>query len=663
MSEDSQNKTRISLRQKIILIIFGLFLTAVILEVGLRLGGFILLSLQESKNSASLKQKDSYRILCLGESTTQRQWPPILEDILNQSNIGVKLSVIDKGLSGTTTSVILTGLKSNLNAYQPDMVITMMGANDGATYLPFDPASDSKGMIFFKSFRIYKLTRLLWLHIVTKLKEIEFYRSVRHAIRIKPSSKQTALKQFYTKKNSDPNEELMRFKKAIELDPGNAKAYTALAKLYRNQGKFSEAEGLYKKAIELDPGNAETYIEWAKLYRDQGKFSEAEGLFKKAIELDPGNAEAYYPLARFYRNQGKFFEAEGLLKKYIEFNPGNAKAYTTLAEYYRHQGKFSEAEGLFRKAIELDPGNANMYTELAWLCRNQGKFSEAEGLFRKAIEFDPGYARAYIALARHYQFQGKFFEAEGLFRKAIELDPGNAKAYTALAEYYQLQGKFSEAEGFYKKAIEFDPGNADTYTALAWLYRDVGKFSEAEGLLKKHIEVYPGDAEAYKALARFYQHQGKFSEAEGLFKKAIELRPGDEWVYGELEVLYEEMGNPGLAAEYSRKANKVGFDYYKSITTANYHELKSILDKRGIIYVCVQYPMRSLKPLKKIFEGQQNIIFVDNEKAFKDAVIKEGYFNYFWDLLGGNWGHCTRKGNRLLAENIANVILKEVFGK
>ncbi len=78
----------------------------------------------------------------------------------------------------------------------------------------------------------------------------------------------------------------------------------------------------------------------------------------------------------------------------------------------------------------------------------------------------------------------------------------------------------------------------------------------------------------------------------------------------------------------------------------------------------MQYPMRNAEPLKKIFPGQEkSIIFVDNEKIFKDAFRKEGRREYFVDMFGGDFGHCTPKGNQLLARNIADVILKEVFGK
>jgi hypothetical protein len=59
------------------------FLFFVFLEASLRLGGFILLSIQENRNLQSLKQRGAYRILCLGESTTQGQYPQFLEQALS----------------------------------------------------------------------------------------------------------------------------------------------------------------------------------------------------------------------------------------------------------------------------------------------------------------------------------------------------------------------------------------------------------------------------------------------------------------------------------------------------------------------------------------------------------------------------------------------------
>jgi len=74
-------------------------------------------------------------------------------------------------------------------------------------------------------------------------------------------------------------------------------------------------------------------------------------------------------------------------------------------------------------------------------------------------------------------------------------------------------------------------------------------------------------------------------------------------------------------------------------------------------------PAEFLEQLKELLEGKTNIIFVDNEKVFKDALKKGKYQDYFIDSFAGDSGHCSIRGNRLLAENIANTIISEKFSK
>jgi len=565
MNTNTPGNRKTSFWQRISLVIFGLFLTLILIETGLRLGGFIILSLQELRNRASLRQKGAYRILCLGESTTQDQYPPYLEEILNQHNLGIKFSVIDKGMSGTNTSMILYKLESHLDTYHPDMVITMMGINDWGEHMPYEPVSDSKAINFLKSFRIYKLTRLLWLHIVTRLEELKSHDAASPKLLLR----EIKLQQAYAEdKDASPSKEPLKSNKAAELKPKDDKAYIELGQAYQGRGKLSEAEASFKKAIEFNPRNVGAYIYLGWIYREQDKPSEAEASFKKAIELNPRDDEAYIDLGRLYRIQNKLSEAEESFNKVIEINPGNDKAYVELGCSYLERGRSFE--------------------------------------------------------------QGKFSEAEASFKRAIEINPRNDGAYINLGWLYLEQTKFSEAEESFKKALEIKPGNDGAYIDLGWLYR----------------------------------LQDKLSEAEESFKKAIELNPRNDTAYGALEVLYIEMGKMELARKYGEEVRDLRLDFYSLITASNYQNLKAILDKRGITYVCVQYPMRNVEPLKKIFQGNdKGIIFVDNEEVFKDEFKKYGRQSIFIDMFGGEFGHCTEKGNRLLAQNIAKVILKEVFGK
>ncbi len=140
--------SKVTFPQKIMLMALGILLSIFLLEISLRIGGFLVMSLQEHRNHLSMKKEGTYRIMCLGESTTQGQYPRFLEEILNNRNTGIKFSVIDKGVGGTKTMFILSQLESNLAEYKPDMVITMMGINDFGPHMSYEATSDSK-VVFF----------------------------------------------------------------------------------------------------------------------------------------------------------------------------------------------------------------------------------------------------------------------------------------------------------------------------------------------------------------------------------------------------------------------------------------------------------------------------------------------------------------------------------
>ena len=421
---------RISLKQKIALVVFGLFVCVVLLEIGLRIGGFVLLYLQEHGNKISLKQKKTYRIMCLGESTTagyQNSYPSRLQEILDQKDIGVNFSVINKGISGTNTGYIVSQLEDNLNKYNPQMVITMIGINDGRNARPYEDMPNKKSLLSFKSFRTYKLKKLLHFRIINK---------------------------------------------AIEI-------------------------GVYRK--------------------------------------------------------------EDILKKAVEINPENERGYINLGWYYNDTGEHNKAEEMFKKAIAINPENVQRYIELGW--------------------------------------------------------------------YYKRIGEHNKAEETFKKAIEMNPENQWGYCGLGWHYSDTGEYNKAEET----------------------------------FKKAIEINPENTRLNAALAISYEEGGKYNLAEEYYKKTERLRTEYYNPVTGHNYNRLKEIVTKRGIRLICVQYPVRSVESLKNMFKDKKDVIFVDNERLFKEAVGREGYTEYFVDMLAGDFGHATKKGNRLLAENIANTILKECF--
>ena len=625
-----------SIRQKIALVFLGLFLSLVLLEVGMRLGGFVLLSIQECGNLRSIKQKNAYRILCLGESTTQGQYPHLLEQVLNQRNSGVHFSVIDKGKASQTTITLMKDIESNLAEYHPNMVITMMGINDGGRHMPFETLITSEKTPFIQTFRTYKLAQFLWLHLLTKAKEMGF---------CKPAG-------------SKPISAKVKIPLKVEMP---VKVETPLSETVfkKTPTKPIVSKGSLPKAIELNLAHSNKYIRSGWLSQKQGKLAEAEDSFKKAIEINPKNERAYFALGMLYRYQGKLVEAEDSFKKAGEINPGNDETSFALGILYRNQGKLAEAEDAFKKTIEFNPKNEGAYVGLGWLYRNQGKLAEAEDAFKKIVLLNSKSDDAYVGLGVLFLSQRKLSQAEASFKKAIELNPNNDTAYGWLGQCYQKQCEFSQTETSIKKIIKMNPKSYGPYVR----YLDQNKFSKTEDLYKQAIEHNPRSVFALFKLGMFYRDQGKLSQAEASLRKAVEIDPENEAALGALASLCAEIGKADLAQEYFKKANRLRLADLDPVTVNNYRKLKEILDRKGIRLVCVQYPVRNVEPLKKIFGKDKGVIFVDNEQVFKEAVRKGSYKKYFRDMFGGDFGHCTPKGNMLLAENIADVILKEVFDK
>ena len=94
------------------------------------------------------------------------------------------------------------------------------------------------------------------------------------------------------------------------------------------------------------------------------------------------------------------------------------------------------------------------------------------------------------------------------------------------------------------------------------------------------------------------------------------------------------------------------------VTRNNYRKLKRIVLGKDVKLVCVQYPLRLVEGLKLMFDSAQGVVFVDNKEVFKEALKNGSYEDYFEDRFAGDFGHCTGKGNYILAENVAKSILK-----
>lgn len=182
----------------------------------------------------------------------------------------------------------------------------------------------------------------------------------------------------------------------------------SLARLYQMQGRKQEAEAtLVQKINERQVTLNFLKLDLAKLYVENGKFNEAEGLLKQfECEFRALPRRSVYPtastrdLGNLYKIQGRYNEAEKLLKaaniadlKRFDATPLDmAVGYNSLGSLYLQQKRFSNAEILFKKALNLrqhllypmHPAIGESFTLLAELYEVQGNQRESERCSKEA---------------------------------------------------------------------------------------------------------------------------------------------------------------------------------------------------------------------------------------------------------------------------------------
>jgi adenylate cyclase len=224
------------------------------------------------------------------------------------------------------------------------------------------------------------------------------------------------------------------FSRAIEIDPGYARAYAGVADCHSylymyweaSEVNLQSADDASRKALLLDPGLAEAHVSRGLAISLSKRYDEAEIEFQTAIRLDPRLFEAYYFYARACFQQGKLDDAAREFEHASEVKPEDYQAPQLLAMVYVSLGRKADAEESYRRAwqraekhLELHPDDARaLYLGANALCQ-LGERARSLDWARRALAIDPEDCGILYNIACVYALQGKSDEAIDCLDKAM----------------------------------------------------------------------------------------------------------------------------------------------------------------------------------------------------------------------------------------------------
>lgn len=325
---------------------------------------------------------------------------------------------------------------------------------------------------------------------------------------------------------------------------------------------LSRAEELYRKAIEIDPNYAVAYSNLGYILHTLERYDEAEVAYRKAIEIDPNYAIVYYNLGITLDELKQYDEAEKSYRKALALDPNNVSAYYNLGKVLNDLKRYDEAEAAYRKVLEINPNHTDAYRNIGILLNDLKRYDEAEAAYRKAIEIDPNSADAYNNLGNTLQKLKRYDEAEIVLRKAIEINPSNAPAYNNLGIMLRNLKRYEEAEAAYRKAIELDPTDDTSYSNLSLLLRLINREADSLAFAESAYQLVPNSFSNLLTLASIHKKLGHQTESSQYAAQACELIEPDDWY--NLACLESICGNANAAIENLRRAaqeNKLDLDW------------------------------------------------------------------------------------------------------
>jgi eukaryotic-like serine/threonine-protein kinase len=265
---------------------------------------------------------------------------------------------------------------------------------------------------------------------------------------------------------------------------------------------FGEAMKHLNRAIEIDPGYAPAYAALARTYTSASSITlaareampRARALAQKALALDTTLVEAHLALTyvtAFYDWDWRRAEIE--LRRNADLYPNSALAQRTYAYYLTVMGRFDNSSSEYARARSLDPLDGAIAFESLFPIYNSRQYDRVIRAAEEQLRAAPDQAFPLHILGQAYIMKREYGKATETYNRLVSTVPGVPLFLAWLAYAENAAGQHKEAlatlERFLKEA---QSGFAPAY-AIAVAYAGLGDKNQAFAWLERGFEDHSED--------------------------------------------------------------------------------------------------------------------------------------------------------------------------
>ncbi|MBK7802290.1 MAG: protein kinase [Chloracidobacterium sp.] len=274
---------------------------------------------------------------------------------------------------------------------------------------------------------------------------------------------------FRTIDAEDCDAAMANFKRAIELDPHFALAYSGLGACYANRvfkglgepEDYTYAEAAFSKAFFYDQNVVEARVLMVMIYLARSEKKKARSEIELLEKQFPNDAALYFVKGVLHRLDGKYEQSLKAFEKLARLDPAaRAVAAYNRARIFIYDRKFDEALAELDKGVRAEPNHPMLKIFRSGVYYYQGKFDIAIDMVAKVLADNPRMDGIRPLYAEFLAGAGRFDEArEQLTDDALAVSRADHDMAYWVGSTYALLGEYDLAFKWLNKAIRLGNQN------------------------------------------------------------------------------------------------------------------------------------------------------------------------------------------------------------
>jgi tetratricopeptide (TPR) repeat protein len=176
-------------------------------------------------------------------------------------------------------------------------------------------------------------------------------------------------------------------RKARAENAGDLRLARLEAQALRQSGKADEAVSVLQDFVKTQGDNPESYVALAQLYSEAKRGTEAVKVLQDAQTKFPGDTTIGFELGAVFDKQKKFADAESAFRQVLSKEPDNAPALNYLGYMLAERGeRLNESVDFLKKALTIEPENGSYLDSLGWAYYKSDKLDLARDNLERAAD-------------------------------------------------------------------------------------------------------------------------------------------------------------------------------------------------------------------------------------------------------------------------------------